>query len=56
MVTSFPLGDVTRNPNISERIAKWALDLMGYEISYAPRTTIKSQVLADFVTEWIKTQ
>jgi hypothetical protein len=36
VVTSFPLGDMTRNLDISRRIAKWALELMGYEISYTP--------------------
>jgi hypothetical protein len=30
MVTSFPLGDVTHNLDICGRIAKWALELMGY--------------------------
>ena len=35
---------------------KWALELMGQGISYAPRTAIKSQVLADFVVEWTKIQ
>jgi hypothetical protein len=35
------------------RIAKWAVELMGEGITYAPR---KSQVLADFVAEWIETQ
>jgi hypothetical protein len=41
-VTSFPLGDVSRNPDISGRIAKWALELMGYVISYTLHTIIKS--------------
>ena len=31
---------------------KWALELMGQGISYAPRMAIKSQALADFITEW----
>jgi hypothetical protein len=35
---------------------KWALKLMGEGLTYAPRTTIKSQVLADFVTEWTEIQ
>ena len=35
---------------------KWALELMGQEISYAPRTAIKSQVLVDFIAEWTKVQ
>jgi hypothetical protein len=38
------------------RIAKWALKLMGIDITYVPETAIKSQVLADFVAEWIETQ
>jgi hypothetical protein len=37
-------------------IAKWALELMGQNIAYTPRSAIKSQVLADFVTEWTKIQ
>jgi hypothetical protein len=36
IVTSFHLGDVTRNPDISVRIAKWPLELMRYAISYTP--------------------
>jgi ribonuclease HI len=38
------------------RIAKWAVELMGKTISFAPRKAIKSQVLADFVAEWVDTQ
>jgi hypothetical protein len=34
MVTLFPLCDVTYNSDIYGRIAKWALELMGYGISY----------------------
>ena len=35
---------------------KWALELMGQGISYAPRMAIKSQVLANFIAEWTKIQ
>ena len=56
VVTSFPLGEVVQNRDATGRIAKWALKLMGQGISYAPRTTIKSQVLADFVAEWTEVQ
>jgi len=38
------------------RIAKWALELMGQVILYAPRMAIKSQVLADFVAKWTEVQ
>ncbi|XP_070011375.1 uncharacterized protein [Nicotiana sylvestris] len=36
----------------SGRLAKWAIELSEYEITYQPRTAIKSQVLADSVTDF----
>ena len=52
VVTLFPLGDIVLNRDAAGRISKWALELMGHDIRYIPRTAIKSQVLMDFVTEW----
>jgi hypothetical protein len=46
------LGELFRNPEASVRIAKWAAKLSGYHITFEPRTTIKSQVLADFIVDW----
>ena len=51
VVTSFPLGEVVRNPDATGRIAKWSLELMGQGITYTPRTEIKSQALVDFMAE-----
>jgi ribonuclease HI len=56
MVSKYLLGEVIQNLEAEGRIAKWALELMGQNISYAPRSAIKSQVLADFVAEWTKIQ
>ena len=42
VVTSYPLGDIIRNRDAVGWISKWALELMGYDIRYIPRTTIKS--------------
>jgi hypothetical protein len=42
VVSRYPLGDVIQNPEAEGRIAKWALKLMGQNISYAPRSAIKS--------------
>jgi hypothetical protein len=56
VVSSFPLSKVIQNHDATGRIAKWVLKLMGERITYAPRTAIKSQVLADFVAEWTETQ
>ena len=35
-----------------DRIAKWAIELLPFDITYKPRRAIKSQVLIDFVTKW----
>jgi hypothetical protein len=56
VVTSFPLGDILRNREANGRIAKWALELMSLDLSFKPRTSIKSQALADFVAEWTECQ
>jgi hypothetical protein len=42
MVTSFLLGEIVKNQDVTGRIAKWALELMAYGITYVPRTSIKS--------------
>jgi hypothetical protein len=41
-----------RNLEASARIAKWAAELSGYNITFDPRIAIKSQVLADFIVDW----
>ena len=56
VVTSFPLSEIIHSQDATGRTAKWALELMDQGITYAPRTTIKSQVLADFITEWTEVQ
>jgi ribonuclease HI len=56
VVSSFPLGEIIQCREASGRIAKWAVEIMGETILFAPRKAIKSQVLADFVAEWVDTQ
>jgi ribonuclease HI len=56
VVSSFPLGEIIWNPDAAGRIAKWSVELMGETLAYAPRKSIKSQILADFVAEWTDTQ
>jgi ribonuclease HI len=56
VVSSFPLGEIIQCQEASGRIAKWAVEIMGETISFAPRKAIKSQVLGDFVAEWVDTQ
>jgi hypothetical protein len=56
VVSSFPLGEIIQCREASGRIAKWVVELMGETLSFAPRKAIKSQVLADFLAEWVDTQ
>jgi ribonuclease HI len=56
VVSSFPLGEIIQCREALGWIAKWAVEIMDETISFAPRKAIKSQVLADFVDEWVDTQ
>jgi hypothetical protein len=56
MVTSFGLREIVGNHLATGRIAQWAFELMGLNITYVSQTVIKSQALADFVAEWTEAQ
>ena len=44
VVSSFPLGEIVLNWEVTGRIAKWSVELMGEALTYAPRMVVKSQV------------
>jgi hypothetical protein len=48
----YALGDILKSKEASDRIGKWATELSQFEITYVPRTIIKSQALADFMEDW----
>ena len=56
MVTEFPLGDILHNKEANGRIIKWAIELGTYSIEFRSRPTIKSQALADFVAEGLRSK
>ncbi|XP_071729124.1 uncharacterized protein [Rutidosis leptorrhynchoides] len=51
ILTDFPVKHVLNKPEISERLAKWAIELGSYEKTYLPRTSVKGQVLTDYLAE-----
>jgi hypothetical protein len=56
VVTDYPLGDILRNQDATERISKWAIELGALNIDFKPRIAIKSQALVDFMAEWRENQ
>ena len=53
---SFPLGDILYNRDANGRVVKWSVELGALSIEFLPRSTIKSQALADFIAEWTEIQ
>nr|XP_027122086.1 uncharacterized protein LOC113739037 [Coffea arabica] len=51
VLTDQPLRQILTKPEVSGRITKWAVELAEHDLSYRPRTAIKAQALADFLTE-----
>ncbi|GKF42727.1 reverse transcriptase domain-containing protein, partial [Tanacetum coccineum] len=42
---------VLSKPEITERLRKWSIEPGEYDIQYRPRTSVKGQILADFIVE-----
>jgi ribonuclease HI len=51
--SSQPLKNIMRNREATGRIGKWAAELNEFTIDYVHRSSIQSQVLADFIADWM---
>ena len=54
VLIQLPRKTILRSANYTGRIAKWGTILGAFNIKYMPRTSIKGQVLADLVVEFIE--
>ena len=54
ILTQLPLKSILRRADYTGRIAKWGTILGAFDIKYMPRTSVKSQVLADLVAEFVE--
>ena len=52
VLTDKPLRRVMSNPEAASRLALWVIELSEFDIQYRPRTAIKGQVVANFITEF----
>ena len=52
ILTQLSLKTILQSANYTRRIAKWGTILKTFDIKYIPHTSIKGQVLADFVAEF----
>ncbi|GJR16193.1 reverse transcriptase domain-containing protein [Tanacetum coccineum] len=42
---------ILSRPKVVRRLQKWSIELGEYDIQYRPRTSVKGQILADFIVE-----
>ncbi|XP_072061995.1 uncharacterized protein [Arachis hypogaea] len=52
--TDQPLRQILTRPELVGRLIKWSVELSEFDIQYESRKTLKSQVLADFISEMTK--
>ena len=48
-LTNLPLGSTIHKPDLSGRMAQWAIELSEFGIQYKPRLALKRQVLVEFL-------
>ncbi|GJS50843.1 reverse transcriptase domain-containing protein [Tanacetum coccineum] len=51
VITDQPIKQLLANPEVIGRLLKWRFELEEHDIQYRSRTSIKGQILADFIVE-----
>nr|XP_023884357.1 uncharacterized protein LOC111996604 [Quercus suber] len=52
VMTDQPIKKSMNRPEAAGRMVQWAIELSQFDVEYHPRTAIKAQALADFITEF----
>jgi ribonuclease HI len=56
VVNKAPLSNILNNPSATGRVSLWGIELSPLDIMYEKQKVIKSQVLPDFIAEWMELQ
>ncbi|GJU87454.1 reverse transcriptase domain-containing protein [Tanacetum coccineum] len=51
VITDQPIKQILSNPEVIGRLLKWRFELEEHDIHYRPMTSVKGQILADFIVE-----
>nr|GEV13153.1 reverse transcriptase domain-containing protein [Tanacetum cinerariifolium] len=51
MITDQPIKQLLSNPKVTRRLLKWRFELGEHDIQFRPRTSVKGQILVDFIVE-----
>ncbi|GJR60641.1 reverse transcriptase domain-containing protein [Tanacetum coccineum] len=51
VITDHPIKQIISRPDVAGQLQKWSVILGEHNINYRPRTSVKGQILADFVVE-----
>ena len=51
-----PLKRAMSSPEAAERMALWAIELSEFDTRYRPRTTVKGQIVADFIAKYTQSE
>ena len=51
-----PLKRVMSSPEAARRMALWVIKLSEFDVQYRSRTTVKGQIVADFIAEYTQSE
>ena len=56
VLTDLPLKRAMSSPEATGRMALWAIELSEFDVQYRPQTTVKGQIVADFIAEYTQSE